>query len=84
MSEPITELPFFESVTWESAWAAECEGDHAEALDLAAMLTSFGYEVRWEPGAMMLRHLHTGQEMRWPTPSPAGAELVRFRLVPRV
>ncbi len=83
MVEPITELPFFESVTWESAWAAECEGDHAEALELAAMLTSFGYEVRWELGAMTLHHLYSGQEMRWPT-SPEGAGLVQFRLGPTV
>lgn len=84
MPEPITELPFLESVLWESAWAAECEGDHPEALELIDFLSSFGYEVLWEPGAMTLRHLYTGQEMRWLTSSPEGAEFGQFRLVPMV
>lgn len=64
---PITELPFLESTIWESAALAEIEGDHAESVKLAAMLSELGYEVGWETDPkphIWLRHLGTGQIMR--------------------
>lgn len=64
---PITELPLLESTIWESAALSEIEGDHAESVNLASMLSEFGYEVGWETDPkphIWLRHLDTGQVMR--------------------
>ena len=71
MPKPITELPFLEAMLWQEAWLAECAGDHALACEHAGDLAAFGYQVVWEPDALTLRHLYTGQEMRWPIDSPS-------------
>ena len=60
---PITELPLLEATLWESAVVAEREGDHHNAVTLAALLDELGYGVQWET-AMVLVHRGTGQTMR--------------------
>ncbi len=64
---PLTELPLLEAIIWESAVAAEIEGDHEESVSMASRLTEFGYEAGWElepKPHIWLRHMGTGQVMR--------------------
>ncbi len=63
----LTELPLLEAILWESAWAAEVEGDHAESVALAEQLGELEYSVMWERGAMRLLQRRTGRVMRWET-----------------
>lgn len=54
---PITELGSWEVGLLEGAVSATAEGERAEAEGLAAELASFGFAVRWAPGAVVLTHL---------------------------
>ena len=63
----LTELPLLEAILWESAWAAEVEGDHADSVALGAQLGGLEYTVMWERDAMQLLQRRTGAVMRWET-----------------
>lgn len=65
MPAPLTDLPMLEAMLFQEAYIADCEGDAAECLEQALDLADFGYQVVWEPEALVLRHLYTGMEMRW-------------------
>ncbi len=60
----LTELPLLEAILWESAWAAEVEGDHGESVALAEQLSGLEYTVMWERDAMRLLQRRTGAVMR--------------------
>ena len=72
----LTELPLLEAILWESAWAAEVEGDHAESVALAERLGGFDYTVMWERDAMRLLQRRTGRVMRWETVVGSGVAAV--------
>ena len=72
----LTELPLLEAILWESAWAAEVEGDHAESVALAAQLSGLEYTVMWERDAMRLLQRRTGRVMRWETVVGSGVAAV--------
>ena len=40
------------------------EGERTKAEELAAELETFGFAVRWEPGAVVLTHLRSGRVLR--------------------
>ncbi len=63
----LTELPLLEALLWESAWAAEVEGDHAESVALAEQLSGLEYTVMWERDGLQLLQRRTGAVMRWET-----------------
>jgi hypothetical protein len=50
-------------------------GERAEAEELAAELESFGFAVRWEPGAMVLTHLRSQRVLRRSLAERWGMEL---------
>ncbi len=62
--QPITELGSWEAGLLEGIVAATAEGERAEAEELAAELETFGFAVRWEPGAVVLTHLWSGRVLR--------------------
>jgi hypothetical protein len=70
MPEPITELPLLESSLWEGIVLATAEGEISEARELAEVLGECGYVVVWEPGAVRLTHVDTGQQMEREAPHP--------------
>ncbi len=73
----LTELPLLEAILWESAWAAEVGGDHAESVALAEQLSGLEYTVMWEASAMRLLQRRTGRVMRWETVVGSGVAAVR-------
>lgn len=68
VEERITELPLLEAHLWAEVAYAELDGRHEESVEMAEMLRPLGYEVAWldvPRPHVLLRHVGTGQTMRW-------------------